>query len=69
MIIAPKIVIGVDLKADTDDFDTPINYFHEKTHELLDFGVETVYWATTKSKKVMIATHGNAWITYDWSTN
>jgi Uma2 family endonuclease len=67
MSIAPKIVIEVDLKADTDDFETPINYFYEKTQELLDFGVETVIWVTTKSEKVMVATQNNEWITYNWS--
>jgi Uma2 family endonuclease len=67
MTIAPKIVIEVDLKADTDDFETPINYFYEKTQELLDFGVETVIWVTTKSEKVMVATQNGEWITYNWS--
>ena len=67
MTIAPKIVIEVDIKADTDDFETPINYFYEKTQELLDFGVETVIWVTTKSEKVMVATQNEAWITYNWT--
>ncbi len=67
MTIPPKIVIEVDLKADTDDFETPINYFYEKTQDLLDFGVETVIWITTKSEKVMIATQNNEWITANWT--
>jgi Uma2 family endonuclease len=67
MTIAPKIVIEVDLKADTDNFAVPMNYFYQKTQELLDFGVETVIWITTKSEKVMVATKNNEWITYNWT--
>ncbi|MEY4927018.1 MAG: hypothetical protein RI894_1454 [Bacteroidota bacterium] len=67
MTIAPKIVIEVDLKADTDNFAVPMNYFYQKTQELLDFGVETVIWITTKSEKVMVATKNDDWITYNWT--
>ena len=65
--LPPKIVIEVDIKADTENFDTPIDYYHQKTQDLLDFGVETVIWITTQSQKIMIATNDNAWTTYNWT--
>jgi Uma2 family endonuclease len=68
MTLPPKIVIEVDIKADTENFDTPLDYYYQKTQDLLDFGVATVIWVTTQSQKVMVATQGNAWITYDWTT-
>jgi Uma2 family endonuclease len=65
--IPPKIVIEIDVKADTKNFDTQLDYYHKKTQELLDFGVETVIWITTQSQKMMVATQNNAWITYEWT--
>ncbi len=33
---------------------------------MLDFGTERVIWVTTHSRKVLIATKGESWITQDW---
>ncbi len=46
-----------------------LGYFHKKTDELLDFGVEKVIWIFTDSQKVMIATQGKNWETHDWNKN
>ena len=64
--VVPKIVIEVDTKADTQNFDDTMNYYHLKTQKLLDFGVEKVIWITSKSQKVMVATSDTNWQTYDW---
>jgi len=33
---------------------------------MLNFGTERVIWVTTHSRKVLIATKGESWITQDW---
>src|SRR6218665_225600 len=48
--VIPKIDIRIDL-SDEKDF----GYVFTKTHKLLDFGVEKVFWIFTKHQKVMIA--------------
>jgi Uma2 family endonuclease len=65
--VAPKIVIEVDTKAEMQNFDEAIDYYHLKTQKLLDFGVEKVIWITSKSQKVMVATDQTEWRTYSWN--
>ena len=33
---------------------------------MLNFGVERVIWILTNSKKVLVATPNNDWLTMDW---
>jgi len=64
--IAPKVVIEIDTKADLRKFDNPQDYFHRKTQDLLDHGVEKVVWIFTKDKKIWIAEKGKPWLIVDW---
>jgi len=64
--VPPKIVIEVDTKADLQNFDDAMDYYHLKTEKLLDFGVEKVIWITSKSKKVMVATSRTDWRIFSW---
>jgi Uma2 family endonuclease len=63
--IAPKIVLEIDIDADTKDLGED-GYIYGKTQKLLDFGVEKVIWITTKNKKVLIATPNQDWVLKDW---
>ena len=65
--IPPLVVIEVDTKADLRKFTTPQDYFHRKTQDLLDHGVERVIWIFTKDKKVWIAERGSPWLIVDWN--
>ncbi len=66
--IAPKYVIEVDIKASQEDIDDSTSYYHNKTDELLDFGVEYVFWIFTKTKKIMCAQKGiKNWMIGSWS--
>jgi Uma2 family endonuclease len=66
MPILPRIVIEVDTKASFEDFTTPMDYFNQKTDDLLNFGVEKVIWIFTASRKVMEARKGENWIISGW---
>ena len=63
---APKIILEVDLDIDTENIND-LEYIYKKTQKLLDFGVEKVIWTLTFSKKVIIATSNNDWITANWN--
>ncbi|MEM9829820.1 MAG: Uma2 family endonuclease [Bacteroidota bacterium] len=65
--IPPLIAIEVDTKADLSQFNTPQDYLYQKTQALLDFGTERVIWISTASKKAMIATAQEDWVTHDWT--
>ena len=64
--IPPKIVIEVDTKADLKKFENPQDYFHRKTQDLLNSGIEKVLWIFTKERKLWIAEKGKRWIITDW---
>ena len=64
--VPPKVVIEVDITADTTDL-TPDGYIYTKTQKLLDFGVEKVIWITTRAKKITIATPNEDWQVKDWN--
>jgi Uma2 family endonuclease len=67
--IPPKYVVEVDIKASSDDIEDATSYYHKKTDELLDFGVEVVVWIFTESQKIMIASKESSdWKITNWDT-
>jgi Uma2 family endonuclease len=64
--VAPKIAIEIDIRVDLSD-EKDFGYVFTKTHKLLDFGVEKVFWIFTKHQKVIIAVKDQDWITKDWN--
>lgn len=62
----PKIALEVDIRVDLSD-EKDFGYVFTKTHKLLDFGVEKVFWIFTKHQKVMIAVKDQDWFTKDWN--
>lgn len=64
--VPPKIVIEVDISADSADVDTA-GYIFQKTQKLLNFGVEKVIWITTVARKVTVATPQGDWQVKDWN--
>lgn len=64
--VPPQFVFEIDTKAELLDLDPSSNYYYEKTDELLDFGVEKVVWIFTGSKKIMLASKDQDWVTRDW---
>lgn len=67
LAVPPLIAIGIDTKADMNQFENPQDYFYQKTNKLLEFGTQKVVWITTVSKKVTVATAQDDWITHDWN--
>lgn len=65
---APKIVIEVDIKADTSNT-TDLTYITEKTQTLFDFGVERVLWVLSQSRRVFVAAPGQDWLLVDWAND
>ena len=65
--VAPKIVIEIDTKAELEEVKDSFSYFHKKTDELLEFGVEKVIWIFTDSEKVMISEKHKDWQILNWS--
>jgi Uma2 family endonuclease len=63
----PKVVIEIDTKADLNKFENPQDYFHRKTQDLLDSGIEKVIWIFTKDKKIWLAEKGKRWFITDWN--
>jgi len=63
--VPAKIVIEVDLAVELEEL-TEHEYLHRKTQKMLDFGVEHVFWITTKTQKVLLATPGENWQLIDW---
>ena len=65
--VPPELVIEIDTKADLREVRNPLGYYHEKTEDLIQFGVAKVVWIFTDTRKVLIAEQGNnAWRIYDW---
>jgi Uma2 family endonuclease len=67
--IPPKILIEVDIEADTENFENDFDYYFTKTQKLLDFGVEKVIWIFTGAQKVIISTPNQEWRTVDWNAS
>jgi Uma2 family endonuclease len=67
--VPPKIVIEVDTKADIQSFESIEQYYHRKTDQLLQFGVERVVWIfTAEPRKIMIAAPNADWRITDWTS-
>jgi hypothetical protein len=64
----PHVVIEVDLKADVNDFASPVDYYLTKTRKLLTFGVEKVIWVSTQTHTIMAAGTGEDLKPQDWHT-
>ncbi len=67
LAVPPKVVIEVDTKADLEDVAVTMNYYHQKTDELLNAGVEKVIWVFTANEKIMEAGKDQHWITSSWN--
>jgi len=65
--IAPEVVIEIDTKADLRKFSSPIDYFVEKTEDLLQADVQKVIWLFTKVKKIWVAEKGKDWRLKNWN--
>lgn len=63
--VAPKLVIEVDVKIQTDDHKM-MEYVYEKTNLLFLFGVEKVIWIFSNEKKIFLAEPNQDWIIRDW---
>ncbi len=63
--VAPKLVIEVDIKIQTDDHKM-MEYVYEKTNMLFSFGVEKVIWIFSNEKKIFLAEPNQDWIIRDW---
>jgi len=64
---APEIVIEIDTKAELSDLKNPLNYYQEKTDELLAFGIKKVVWIFSETEKVMVARKGEKWEISNWT--
>jgi hypothetical protein len=67
LCVAPETVIEIDTKADLRKFEDPQTYFHRKTQDLLDSGVNRVIWIFTRDRKVWFAKKGNPWLIVNWN--
>ncbi|MFD2574220.1 hypothetical protein ACFSUS_26535 [Spirosoma soli] len=67
--IPPKIVIEVDIKADTTAFENGADgYVMQKARKLLDFGAEKVLWIITSMQRVYVIDRNDpTWYVVDWS--
>ncbi len=67
--IPPQVVVEVDTKADMNKFETVEHYYHQKTAQLLGFGVERVIWIfTAEPRKIMVAEPNADWRITDWTS-
>ena len=63
----PNVFIEIDLKIDKSDyFVSEIEYFHKKTEQLLQWGVEKVIWVFSSSRRVLIADNLQRWEFNSW---
>lgn len=67
--LPPKVVIEVDIKADTAEFENGADgYVMQKARKLLDFGVEKVLWIITSMQRVYVIDRNDpTWHIVDWS--
>jgi len=64
--VSPEVVIEIDTKADLRKFENPQDYFHRKTQDLLNSGVNKVIWIFTKERKVWFAERDRPWLIVGW---
>lgn len=62
----PDVVIEIDTKAELKEIKNPLGYYHQKTDELLKFGVNKVIWIFTETEKIMVAQKDENWETGTW---
>ncbi|MFD2574412.1 Uma2 family endonuclease [Spirosoma soli] len=67
--VPPKIVLEVDIKIDLNEIGSDVAYISEKTQELINFGVERVFWVLSKIRKVIIIQPNQDWIVTDWGND
>ena len=67
--IPPKVVIEIDTKAELEEVKDSFGYFHKKTDQLLNFGVEKVIWIFTDSEKIMVSERNKDWQILNWKKN
>ena len=67
--IPAKIIIEVDLDGELgpEESFTEHEYIHTKVQKMLDFGVEKIFWITTKTQRILVATPGQNWQIIDWN--
>ena len=65
--VPAKIVIEIDAEVEYGRGKKVEDYVHQKTQRVLDFGTEKVIWIFTASRKIMVATPGEDWRTFDWN--
>jgi hypothetical protein len=67
--VPPKIVIEVDIKADTSEFENGADgYVMQKMQKMLDFGVEKVFWIITSMQRVYVIDRNDpTWHIVHWS--
>lgn len=66
----PNVIIEVDIKIDESEyFQNEEEYFHKKTEQLLQWGVEKVIWVFSSSKRVLIADNLQKWEFNSWDIN
>ncbi|TAE30866.1 MAG: Uma2 family endonuclease [Cytophagales bacterium] len=67
--IPPRIVIEVDIKADTSEFENGADgYVMQKMQKMLDFGVEKVFWIITGMQRVYVIDRNDpTWHIVHWS--
>lgn len=65
--VPPNVVIEVDIKIDESEyFQNEEEYFHKKTEQLLQWGVERVIWVFSASRRVLVADNLQKWELISW---
>lgn len=65
-LVAPKVVIEVDVKIELPTNVSETEYVYDKTQKMLNFGVQKVIWILTKTRRTLIAEPNERWILTDW---
>lgn len=61
-----KLILEIDSEVEYGEGKSNEEYIHRKTQRVLDFGTEKVIWIFTSTRKIMVATPGEDWRTFDW---
>ncbi|MEM6261864.1 MAG: hypothetical protein AAGI38_05110 [Bacteroidota bacterium] len=64
--VAPELAILMDCHVDLRQIRNPQNYFFQKIHKLLEFGVKEVIWLHSDTRKVTVARSFDKWEVIDW---
>ncbi len=63
----PKVIVEIDIQGEMELSADTLTYYQKKTQQLLDFGVQQLFWFFTDTRKVVIAEPGKPWLVADWS--